>query len=524
MIVGLVALAGLLQLLTPQVAAIPRRGNEPWSLILCKFKDSDFEPRSAEWFAEWISGGNNPDTIESYFSSVSNAVYTIKGSNVTNWLRLPWSRREVLRMAVMDPRLQSERERPFAMFDKAKQLCISFAEESGFVLNRQKITIINMENTAVYGKDTGVLLTPKLIFSSVLTHEMIHSMNIGHSYSDRKTRVFPYSSPGEYDDKYDLMSTANAHMRLSTYGLGGPGLNGPHLDYLGWLPQNRMVYFGRDGRTNYTLRLSSLSVPHRLTIGWLLVMIPYDRDDPGNVYTIEYRTPVGNDAGIKQGAVVIHKVHRIGVSYYSTLMTHERGEYNELTAGTEWLQFLDINVDGGFQYIRVKVERVHGKSHSADLKISTTFRPELCRGADVKVDVKQSPSLITHGVRSVCIERNRTITQRDIDRQYLRDAFFDMRKTFGQNECKNGRVWRAIDAYDYVCVEPHRVDQVMDTVASVDEDDDDCDETYVHRNAFQGDKACVSEDERALIHKENAESHRHLRNYAFFNGADTVGL
>ncbi|RCN41856.1 hypothetical protein ANCCAN_12184 [Ancylostoma caninum] len=119
MIVGLIALAGLLQLLTSQVAAIPRRGNEPWSLILCKFKDSDFEPRSAEWFAEWISGGNNPDTIESYFSSVSNAVYTIKGSNVTKWLRLPWSRREVLRMAVMDPRLQSERERPFAVRLKA---------------------------------------------------------------------------------------------------------------------------------------------------------------------------------------------------------------------------------------------------------------------------------------------------------------------------------------------------------------------------------------------------------------------
>lgn len=34
-----------------------------------------------------------------------------------------------------------------------------------------------------------MLLTPKLIFSSVLTHEMIHSMNVGHSYSDRKVRV-----------------------------------------------------------------------------------------------------------------------------------------------------------------------------------------------------------------------------------------------------------------------------------------------------------------------------------------------
>lgn len=60
MIVGLVVLLGLLQLLTPRVTAIPRRGNEPWSVILCKFKDSDYEPRSAEWFAEWISGGSNP--------------------------------------------------------------------------------------------------------------------------------------------------------------------------------------------------------------------------------------------------------------------------------------------------------------------------------------------------------------------------------------------------------------------------------------------------------------------------------
>ncbi|VDM64217.1 unnamed protein product [Angiostrongylus costaricensis] len=478
MIVGLVVLVALLPLSARVlVGAIPRRGNEPWSLVLCKFKDSDYEPRTAEWFSEWISGGNNPDTIENYFSSVSNTIYTIKGSNVTKWLRLPWTRHEVLRMALMDPRLQSIRDRPFAhsvfrnlafkMFDKAKQLCISFAEQNGFTLHRRKITVINMENTAVYSKDTGVLLTPKLIFSSVLTHEMIHGMNVGHSYSDRKVQlvsrsrtslnfvqVFPYAAPGEYDDKYDLMSTANAHMRLSTYGLSGPGLNGPHLDYLGWLPQNRIVYFGRDGRTNYTLRLSSLSVPHRLTNGWLLVMIPYDRDDPGNVYTIEHRTPVGNDVAIKQGAVVVHKVHRIGQSYYSTLITHEHGEFDELTAGTEWLRFLNTNIDGGFQYIRVKVRiilllyicKIIGKFTSK----------EVCHGKEVRIPIHASFSLISRGVRSVCIDRNRTITQNDVDRQYLRQAFFVMRRTFGQNECISGYTWRAIDAYDYVCVEPHR--------------------------------------------------------------------
>ncbi|PIO62779.1 hypothetical protein TELCIR_15649, partial [Teladorsagia circumcincta] len=314
MIVDLLVLTVLLQLTAPVAKAIPRRGNEPWSLILCKFRDSDYEPRTAEWFAEWISGGNNP---------------------------------------------------------------------------------------------------------------------------------------GEYDDKYDLMSTANAHMRPSTYGLGGPGLNGPHLDYLGWLPQNRIVYFGRDGRSNYTLRLSSLSVPHRLTMGWLLVMIPYDRDDPGNVYTIEYRTPVGNDAAIKQ---------------------------------------------------------------------------EVCRGTDVQMPVERTSELVLHGLRSVCVERNRTVTQRDVDRQYLRNSFFQMRKTFGQNECKVGRIWRGIDAYDYVCVEPHRADEVVDSVVSIDDVNAGCDVDYVPRNAFHGDKACVSEDERALVHKENAESHLNIRNYAFFNGADSIML
>uniref|UniRef100_A0A1I7XQY0 Uncharacterized protein n=1 Tax=Heterorhabditis bacteriophora TaxID=37862 RepID=A0A1I7XQY0_HETBA len=70
-----------------------------------------------------------------------------------------------------------------------------------------------------------------------------------------------------------------------------------------------------------------------------------------------------------------------------------------------------------------------------------------------------------------------------------------------------------------------RLGEVLDNVVSIDEDDEGCDEFMVHRNAFQveGDKACVSEDELALIQRENAESHRYLKSYAFFNGADSIG-
>lgn len=56
-----------------------------------------------------------------------------------------------------------------------------------------------------------------------------------------------------------------------------------------------------------------------------------------------------------QQGVVIHKVHRMGNSYYSALMTHAGQQYNELTEGTEWVHFVGIDEDGHFQYIRVKV-------------------------------------------------------------------------------------------------------------------------------------------------------------------------
>lgn len=58
----------------------------------------------------------------------------------------------------------------------------------------QKITILNAENNALYDKNYGVLITPNLIFSSVLAHEMVHSFHIGHSYSDRNVKVSIISS------------------------------------------------------------------------------------------------------------------------------------------------------------------------------------------------------------------------------------------------------------------------------------------------------------------------------------------
>ncbi|KAI1727887.1 hypothetical protein DdX_00025 [Ditylenchus destructor] len=523
----------------PNVEAIPRRGNEPWSLILCKFADlHSYEPRSREWFEQWLRG-DDEDSIESYFAQVSNGIYTISGSNLHGWFTLSHTQNDVLRLANSDPKLVIGSDSSFDYFDKIKELCVQVALENGALLHRQKITVINAGTTAVYGKKHGVLLTPHLMFPSVLTHEMVHSFFIGHSYSDRKIRVFPYALSGEYDDRYDLMSTANAYMHRSKYGMSGPGLNGAHLDFLGWLPLDRLLYFGRDGRQNYTLRLSSLSVPHNSTRGWLLVMIPYDRNDPHNYYTVELRTPHRFDLGITQASVLIHRVQKVGESYYSVLLSQAHDFY-ELTENTEWVKFLEANTAGHFQLLRVTVRRIY--AHDADIHISSTFDPNECHlGETTHSVVALDPrSDVSH----VCLsnaDRNgvsgdtndtslidRVVpTDVDLQRQFARKNFYNLQSTIGANACRTGHIWRALDAYDYVCVTPKRQEIVMNETNKQEEriglNGTGCSEPFLPRRAFPSDDICVTPSEKFRTFRENIQSSHQLLHFAFFNGVDTVG-
>lgn len=48
-------------------------------------------------------------------------------------------------------------------------------------------------------------------------------------------------------------------------------------------------------------------------------MIPYDRDDPENVFTVELRTPIMHDSGIKQVNLVARQF--ISLKNYLSLQT-----------------------------------------------------------------------------------------------------------------------------------------------------------------------------------------------------------
>ncbi|VDK68404.1 unnamed protein product [Litomosoides sigmodontis] len=494
--------------------AIPQRGNEPWSVILCKFADTaEYEPHTREWYQKWMIG-SSADTIAKYFMNVSNGIYTIRGTEVLGWLTLPWTVKQVKLMAFVDKALWNSENFNSSFFVKARQLCIKLAAERA-KLNRRKIVILNTEHGAMYGKKEGVLITPRLSFNSVLTHEMVHSFFIGHSYSDRQIIIFPFARIGEYGDRYDLMSASNAWMYASQYGLSGPGLNGPHLAYLGWLPSDRILYFGRDGKSNSVVRLSSLSVPHQWSSDWLLVMVPFDENDPANVFTLEFRTPVNCDAGIAQEAVVIHKVDRKGTNYYSTLVTHSK-DFDEMVVGTEWIHFLEEDGPNTYPTIKIRVERIDKERQLAVLQINSTFNPILCKEKGAESHLTNNTNETNYRFLNETEESAGTL-------QCEGEKFFEDLITFGINACHDAYVWRMIDPYDYICVTKKRQREIQNQ-RNVRIPHGICHKPLMLRRAFPNDNACVTREEFAMTQRENEESRKNMKYYSFFNGEEAIEL
>ena len=75
--------------------AIPVRGNHPWTMLLCKLANNNWEPQSRAFFQQWLTDSATDGTIANYFSTVSNGQYTIHGSKVIGWYSLPYTLSQV---------------------------------------------------------------------------------------------------------------------------------------------------------------------------------------------------------------------------------------------------------------------------------------------------------------------------------------------------------------------------------------------------------------------------------------------
>ncbi|VDP10980.1 unnamed protein product [Soboliphyme baturini] len=133
------------------------------------------------------------------------------------------------------------------------------------------------------------------------------------------------------------------------------------------------------------------SYPHHQTNGWLLILIPYDRDDPQKVFTMELRSKAKHDRAIPRSSILIHQIEEHnGI----------REEQHKRKVGSERC------ADGYVRYA-------------------------------LNFDI------------SVCVTDGENLMLMKQDWRWRQYQSFYYLLTYGLNMCIRGYVWREIDPYDY---------------------------------------------------------------------------
>jgi hypothetical protein len=237
------------------------------------------------------------------------------------------------------------------------------------------------------------------------------------------------------------------------FNSSGPGMNAYNLDRLGWIPMDKILRFGADGKFDRAVTLTALSDPSGS--GYMMVRIPISAKDKKRYYTVEYRVPDKWDRGLPESRVLIHEVSNKDAKKCDT------GE----SSGMKYRSYL----------------------------LGTTL-----------LDPVESINL--RGVQIDVISKGRTRA-----RVRIRSAA-KRAPGYGPNSCKAGFVWRQIDVRDYVCTTPARRMAVAEENRLADSRRnpsggafgyDTCKQGFVWREAWPDDKVCVPASSRTAAAKEN---------------------
>ena len=133
-------------------------------------------------------------------------------------------------------------------------------------------------------------ITHTLADSVFVCHEMGHALGISHSFNDGDTPCSAGAKPGEYCDKYDIMSGALNIFGFELNGVwSGPGACALNLMRLETLDPYR-VWTAPSSTFNQVVTIAALNKP------WidesLAAIFTSDADPfPPRIYSIEYRDP-----------------------------------------------------------------------------------------------------------------------------------------------------------------------------------------------------------------------------------------
>ncbi len=232
--------------------------------------------------------GYDKGLLADYFNDISRGRLTVRESTVTEWVTSALSWEEV-----------KEKSRGGKI-----QASIDAATAAGYsVPSTSSVVAIHANPGDSGASGRGVLAHPNRMSLEFFAHEVLHTWDIDHAYSDDLSIPPAWGNPlrkAEYDDPWDVMSAMGAYGFDNGLNKSvGPGMNLCTLGLAGWLePDHVREVLAGGAPTTITIHTLSRRL-NRTDIG---VRVPIG---PGEFTTVEYRTRQEWDRGIPRDEALI---------------------------------------------------------------------------------------------------------------------------------------------------------------------------------------------------------------------------
>lgn len=514
------------------IAAI-RDLTDRFSILLCRSSDSTPPAQDMAYWRDLLvnrgAGG-----LASYWWENSLGTYDLGQSALRGWYIVPKTTAQWTALGSTANKIQACIDQAAA--DMANPYTVP-AGNHVLVIAHPYVGIQASGRNALVGSDSNI---------GAIAHEAGHALGLIHSYSnDLAYQNIWWAERGEYDDPWDAMSWSLGFPIPTRFGAAPAMLSGPTLDFLGWLPRNRIVTVGADGQRAATYTLAALSHPE--ANGALLLRIPFDPDDPQHYFTVEFRQKDSWDANLPADTILIHEFEKVFDNELK-YKGHAPRLYRDLTKSDK--PPLDTVVMPGLMIRTISIDLA---SHTATVAVVNEWSRRCLRGyvwreiipsdlicvtpQDRTASRKESTDSASHAFPDGQCRQGYTwrdlfppnfgeeypgdlacVTEAQRMREHGNNSAHSgrvnpTRLTFGPNACKAGFVWREVDQWDWVCVTPtERSGARQQNTAGPSRRSpsggpfgpDTCLPGFVWRDAFTGDHVCVTPAERAATSAQNS--------------------
>jgi len=532
-------------LLLPTIcSAHAARGDDKFSILLCKSSDADTPPNGADYYKKMLTqigqGG-----LADYWWDMSYGTYDMRRSDLHGWYTVAktttvWEAGATQgKIDACVAAAKSDPNDPYTVPPGNHVLVVGFPWVGDQATGPN--ALVPWQEILWGNEDISV---------GTVSHEAGHALGLPHSFSnDRGYINVWWARRGEYDNPWDSMSFANAFMVSTPFGMSAVGMAGPLLDDLGWIPRHRIKTVGADSVRSAVYTLAALGHPD--APGLLFLRIPVDIKDPNHYFTVEFRRKDRWDAGIPDNTILINEVYQD----YGSHLTHI---YRDLTdpnkpplqfvamqglmikmlsmdlhANTAQVQVIsDFALQCQIGYVNrniissddvcvlpddlktIQSENADDSQHKSPN--GGAYGPDTCKQGyvwrDATIPAPSTDPTFNYDGDRVCVDgaaRAREKANNDHNPQHAAAATW----THGPNGCKVGWVWREADDWDWVCVTSETRQRTLDENSQAASHrnptggpygPDTCLSNYVWREAFPTDHVCVPFASRQAAIADNA--------------------